>query len=149
MFISSNLFKCICLTYSNKWWWHAKLQPCFRFYNFDVHLCYLLVIIYDRFLLLALILSVLLIHLGAVLGLILLSGFVQVFALALWLQDHSGIWPLVLWIRITTYKAHVHLLPLPERRIWQIWPESITECQHSWIGNSSLLTKCILERSDM
>ena len=91
MFITSNLFKCIYLIYSNKWWWHANLQPCFSFYSSDIHLCYLLVIIYNRFLFLVLILSVLLIHLGTV-----LASFGQVSALALWLQDHSGIWPL-LW----------------------------------------------------
>lgn len=146
MFITSNLFKCICLIYSNKWWWHAKLQPCFSFYNSDIHLCYLLVIMYDRFLFLVLILSVLLIHLGAVLGLFWTSFcFSSLTARPFWYLTS----PLILWIRITTFKAYIFLLPLLERGIWQIWPESFTEWQHSWLGNSLFPTKCLLERNDI
>ena len=104
MFISSNLFKCICLIYSNKWLWHAKLQPCFSFHNSDIRLCYLLVIIYDRFLFLVLILSVLLIHFGVVLGLFWISFcFSSLTARPFWYLTSA----LILWIRITTFKAYI------------------------------------------
>lgn len=109
-------------------------------------LCCLLVVISDKILLLNLILSVLWIHFWVGLGLILFPSSLENFCFS---SLSLSIWPLALWVRITTYKTHAPSLPLPEGGIWRIGPQSVTECHHYWFGNSSFFTSCLLERSDM